>query len=145
MLHQLELAVPVRNTHSHAIAGYLDYCVRKGLSVGAESARGFVADALRRGLAPQGVTWKAALNWFFREGRKRSAPRPEGVPAPAQAGTGNTAWESRLIERLRLKHYPNLYSRDGPPRVGGAQSAGFVAGETLRQAWFGETFRQRLS
>jgi hypothetical protein len=32
-------------------------------------------------------------------------PRPEGVPSLGQADTGKTAWESRLIERLRLKHY----------------------------------------
>ena len=105
MLHQLRLPAPARNTYFLAIAGYLDYCVRNGLSVGVASARGFVSDALRRGLTADGATWKAALNWFSREGRKRSAPRPEGVPSLGQADTGKTAWESRLIERLRLKHY----------------------------------------
>jgi hypothetical protein len=31
--------------------------------------------------------------------------RPEGVPTLGRADTGRTPWESRLIERLRLKHY----------------------------------------
>ena len=34
---------------------------------------------------------------------KRAAPRPEGVPSLGLADTGKTAWESRLVERLRLK------------------------------------------
>ena len=80
MLNQLKLARDVRHTYAQGIQGYLNYCLGNGLSVGVESARGFVSDALRRGLTPDGATWKAALNWFFREGRKRAAPRPEGVP-----------------------------------------------------------------
>ena len=105
MLNQLKLAREVRHTYAEAIQGYLDYCVGNGLCVGVESARGFVSDALRRGLTPDGATWKAALNWFFRAGRERTAPRPEGVPSLGQADTGSAPWESRLIERLRLKHY----------------------------------------
>ena len=105
MLNQLKLARDVRHTYAQAIEGYLNYCVGNGLSVGLESARGFVSDALRRGLTPEGAAWKAALNWFFRAGRQHSAPQPEGVPSLGQADTGKVAWESRLIERLRLKHY----------------------------------------
>ncbi len=74
--------------------------------MGNESARGFVSDAWQRGLTRDGETWKAALNWFFREGRTRcSAPQPEGVASVGQADTGKTPWERRLIERLRLQHY----------------------------------------
>jgi hypothetical protein len=105
MLNQLKLARPVRHTYAAAIEGYPDYCRLNGVSVGVERARGFVSDALRRGLTQEGAAWRAALNWFFREGRKRSAPRPEGVPSLGQADTGRTLSESRLIERLRLKHY----------------------------------------
>jgi hypothetical protein len=105
MLNQLKLARDVRHSYAQGIEGYLDYCLSNGLSVGVESARGFVSDAQRRGLTPDGATWKTALNWFFREGRQRSAPRPEGVPSLGQADTGKAPWESRLIERLRLKHY----------------------------------------
>ena len=105
MLNQLNLGRGSRYTYAQAIERYLDYCLGNGLQVRVESARGFVEDALRRGLTPDGATWKAALNWFFREGRKRSAPQPEGVPSLGQADTGKTPWESRLIERLRLQHY----------------------------------------
>ena len=69
MLNQLKLARDVRHTYAQAIEGYLNYCVGNGLGVGVESARGFVSDALRRGLTPDGAVWKAALNWFFRAGR----------------------------------------------------------------------------
>ena len=71
MLNQLKLARAVRHTYAQAIEGYLNYCVGNGLSVGVESARGFVSDALRRGLTQEGAVWKAALNWFFRAGRER--------------------------------------------------------------------------
>ena len=104
-LHLLKLGRGLKHTYTQAIEGYLDYCLRNGLRVGVESARGFVADALRRGLTPDTPTWKEALNWFFREGQKRCAPQPDGVPSLGQADTGKTPWESRLIERLRLKHY----------------------------------------
>jgi integron integrase len=104
-LHLLKLGRGLKYTYTQAIEGYLDYCLRNGLRVGVESARGFVDDALRRGLTPDAPTWKEALNWFFREGHKRCAPQPEGVPSLGQADTGKAPWESRLIERLRLKHY----------------------------------------
>ena len=105
MLNELKLSRASRHAYAQAIEGYLQYCLGNGLSVGVDSARGFVEDALRRGLTADGAIWKEALNWFFREGRKRSAPRPEGVPSLGQADTGRAPWESRLIERLRLKHY----------------------------------------
>ena len=105
MLNELKLSRASRHAYAQALEGYLQYCLGNGLSVGVDSARGFVEDALRRGLTADGAIWKEALNWFFREGRKRSAPRPEGVPSLGQADTGRAPWESRLIERLRLKHY----------------------------------------
>jgi hypothetical protein len=54
-LHLLKLGRGLKYTYTQAIEGYLDYCLRNGLRVGVESARGFVADALRRGLTPD--TW----------------------------------------------------------------------------------------
>jgi integron integrase len=104
-LHLLKLGRGLKYLYVQAIEGYLDYCLRNGLRVGVESARGFVSDALRRGLTPDVPIWKEALNWFFHEGHKRCAPQPEGVPSLGHADTGKAAWESRLIERLRLKHY----------------------------------------
>jgi integron integrase len=105
MLHQLRLGRGLKRSYAEVIEGYLKYCLRNGLVVGVASARGFVSDAVRRGLTQDGATWKEALNWFFREGRQRGAPRPEGVPSEGQADTGKTAWEARMIERLRLQHY----------------------------------------
>lgn len=105
ILNQVPLTVRVRRLYELAIEGYLDYCRLNGVSVQVETARGFVADALRRGLTQEGDTWKEALNWFFREGHRHTAPLLSGVPPPGHADTGQTAWESRLIERLRLKHY----------------------------------------
>ena len=93
MLNQAKLARSVRQTHAQTIQGYLDYCRLNGVSVTVESARGFVSDALRRSLTPSEAAWKAALNWFFREGRKRSAPQPEGVPTLGQADTGQAPWK----------------------------------------------------
>ena len=104
-LHLLKLGRGLKYLYVQAIEGYLDYCLRNGLRVGVESARGFVDDALRRGLTPDVPIWKEALNWFFHEGHKRCAPQPEGVPSLGHADTGKVPWESRLIERLRLKHY----------------------------------------
>jgi integron integrase len=105
MLNQQTLPWATRRSYAEAIGRYLDYCRLNGVSVATGSARGFMSDALRRGLTQQGQSWKDALNWFFHEGRKRAAPRPDGVPTLGRADTGRTAWESRLIERLRLKHY----------------------------------------
>jgi len=105
MLNQHKLPGAKRQVYAEAIGRYLDYCRLNGVSVATGSARGFMSDVLRRGLTQQGQLWKDALNWFFHEGGKRAAPRPEGVPTLGRADTGRTAWESRLIERLRLKHY----------------------------------------
>lgn len=105
VLHQARLAEPTQAGYSLAISGYLDYCRRNGLSVTSASARGFMADVERRKLARNPGLWKSGLNWFFVEGRRRSAWTPGGEPTPGSADTGRTPWERRLIERLRLNHY----------------------------------------
>jgi integron integrase len=105
MLHQSELARPTQAVYEQAIQEYLRFCTANSQSVTVESARGFMSDAIRRSLAPQPQEWQKGLNWYFREGKKRTAPHPEGVPSLGQADTGRSPWESRLIERLRLKHY----------------------------------------
>jgi integron integrase len=105
VLNQARLAETTRAGYALAIAGYLDYCRRNGLSITSESARGFMADVERRKLARNPGLWKSGLNWFFVEGRRSSAWAPGGEPAPGHADTGATPWERRLIERLRLNHY----------------------------------------
>jgi hypothetical protein len=89
-----------------AISGYLEYCARNGISVTTASARAYMDDVLRRGLARQPELWKEGLNWFFREGRQHTSARTaSGIPVPGQADTGAEPWERRLIERLRIQHY----------------------------------------
>jgi integron integrase len=104
-LNELSLTVAGRQAHTAAIEAFLDYCRLTGLSVEVKTARDFMSDALRRGLSHDPENWKEALNWFFTEGRKHSATNPQGTPTAGHADTGTTPWESRLIERLRLKHY----------------------------------------
>jgi hypothetical protein len=105
VLNASGLADRVRSGYGLAITGYLDYCRHNGLSVTFESARAYLADAERRRLARNPELWRDALRWFFREGKRTSGLQPEGVPSLGQADTGRTAWERRLIERLRLNHY----------------------------------------
>lgn len=95
----------LRQGYTRAIEAYLDYCRRNGLSVTKESARNFMADAHRRGLAPDPQLWKEGINWFFKTGHKSAGPLPPGVPSIGHADTGRTDWERRMIERLRLNHY----------------------------------------
>jgi hypothetical protein len=105
VLNQSEVRGNTAAGYSIAISGYLDYCRRNGVSVSQPSARAFMEDAVRRGLARNAELWKAGLNWFFREGKRCSGLQPPGVPSIGQADTGETEWERRLIERLRLGHY----------------------------------------
>src|SRR5215471_16702845 len=105
VLNGLALSQAARAGYALAISGYLDYCRLNGVSVTLESVRGYMSDAERRGLAHNPKLWKAALNWFFKEGHRTSGVTPPGLTGPGQADTGRTPWERRLIERLRLNHY----------------------------------------
>ncbi len=105
-LHQSGLSAGIRTVYAMAVRGYLEYCAHNGLSVTTASARAFMDDVARRGLAQQPQLWKDGLNWFFTAGRQRCATRSaQGVPTLGQADTGSAPWERRLIERLRLQHY----------------------------------------
>lgn len=48
MLNGLNVSGAMRRSYAQAIEGYLEHCRHNGVSVGVETARGFVADALRR-------------------------------------------------------------------------------------------------
>jgi integron integrase len=104
-LNEAAMRAELRRRYEQGVAAYLNYCRRNGQSVTTQTARDFMSDARRRGLAPPEGLWEKGLNWFFREGRKRCAPQPEGVPSAGRADTGKARWESRMIERLRLNHY----------------------------------------
>ncbi len=105
ILNFAPIAQALRQSYTNAIEAYLDYCRRNGLSVAVGTARDFMADATRRGLAKDAASWKKGLNWFITTGRKTSGPLPPGVPSLGYADTGQTDWERRLIERLRLNQY----------------------------------------
>jgi len=104
-LHQTNLPKAAQAGYEMAIRGYLDYCRHNHVSATAESARAFMADAQRRGLARNPELWKQGLNWFFIEGRKISSQHLPGTPSIGQADTGKSDWERRMIARLRLGHY----------------------------------------
>jgi integron integrase len=105
-LHRSALSPGIQTVYAMAISGYLEYSARNGISVTTASARAYMDDVLRRGLARQPELWKDGLNWFFREGRQHTSARTAGgIPVPGQADTGAEPWERRLIERLRIQHY----------------------------------------
>src|SRR5262249_28084678 len=56
-------------------------------------------------LAPPDGRWEQGIDWFFVNGQQRCGPQPDGVPTVGKADLGKTAWERRMIERLRLQHY----------------------------------------
>ena len=64
VLHQSEISAPVRSGYASAIAGYLDYCRRNGLSVTIDNARNFMADVERRQLARNPGLWKGTTQIY---------------------------------------------------------------------------------
>ena len=48
--------------------------------------------------------WKDALNWLFRARRCPPGPMLTGVPPLGRADLGRTAWEKRLVEKIRVRH-----------------------------------------
>src|SRR5438477_11513984 len=84
---------------------HLDYCAHNAISVTTESARAYMDDVTRRGLARHPELWKDALNWFFRAGRQHTSVARGALPPLHQADTGAVPWEQRLIERVRIQHY----------------------------------------
>jgi integron integrase len=130
ILPQLRLPALHQQQYRLAIIQYLRFCKLTGQKATISSARAFMEDvtANRRLAASQFAMWKEAINWFFREGSKqmpvgmagsavrdwkkerRAGPaRPTNnrtdVPPPAAADLGNSEWERRLIQQLRVGHY----------------------------------------
>lgn len=105
-LHRSGLSPGINSVYELAIGGYIEYCSHNGLSVSTATARAYMEDVVRRGLAKQPQLWKEGLNWFFRSGRQHTGTgQVSGVPTLGQADTGSAPWERRLIERLRIQHY----------------------------------------
>lgn len=128
----MALTVRARAGYVQAIESYLDYCLNNGLSVNKESARGFIEDAVRRGLTREPEVWKEGIRWYFREGFKYGRLQPPGVPSLGQADTGRTPWEARLIERLRLKKYS--WRTEQTYREWARRLEAFMAGRPLESA-----------
>src|SRR6059058_2764751 len=74
-LHQSGLSSGIQTVYSMAVQGYVDYCGHNGISVTTESARAYMDDVMRRGVARQPGLWKEGLNWFFKAGRRRCGTR----------------------------------------------------------------------
>lgn len=105
-LHHSRLSPGIQTVYDLAISGYLEYCARNAISVTSASARAYMDDVQRRGLARQPALWKDGLNWFFRTGHEHTSVRvARSIPTLGQADTGAEPWERRLIERLRIQHY----------------------------------------
>jgi len=104
-LHQGGLSPGIRTIYCMAVEGYLDYCALNAISVTTESARAYMDDVTRRGLAKHPELWMDGLNWFFRAGRQHTSVATRPAQPLHQADTGAVAWEQRLIERLRIQHY----------------------------------------
>src|ERR1044071_3317 len=105
VLHSSSIARHILAAYEHGVGRFLEYCVLNGASVTRQSASDFLADAHRRDLAPPNGQWEQGIDWFFVNGQARCAPHPDGVPSMGKADLGKSAWERRLIERLRLQHY----------------------------------------
>jgi hypothetical protein len=76
-----------------AIQGHLDYRTQNGASVTIATARAFMSDVERRGIARQPQFWKDRINWFL-------------WPGGAMVWPGRTAlcpaWSKRTQARLRV-------------------------------------------
>ena len=104
-LHGSGIPRHVRTSHEYGIGRFLEYCLISGQSVTRQTASNFLSDAHRRHLAPPDGLWEQGVDWFFVNGQQMCAPQPDGVPSIGKADIGKTAWERRMIERLRLQHY----------------------------------------
>jgi len=76
VLHASGLSPGMKTVYALALGGYLEYCSRNAVSVTLASARAYMEDVIRRGLAKHPQLWKDALNWFFHEGRRHCQAAP---------------------------------------------------------------------
>lgn len=62
-LHHSGLSPGMQTVYSLALNGYLEYCSHNAISVTSASARAYMDDVQRRGLAKAPDLWKEALNF----------------------------------------------------------------------------------
>ncbi len=109
------LPAALRTQYRYAIANYLRYCRQTQARATIASARQFMASVQGPGGASpvERARWKAGLNWFFHHGRQAAAAGPPARagsvsgrrPSVAAADLGKAAWERRLVQALRGRHY----------------------------------------
>jgi integron integrase len=126
-LRDLRLPPLCKLQYRLALIRYLHYCKKSRQLATVSSARDFMNSVQRQRLLSVSMLaeWKEALNWFFKEGRKRGNVVPAvpsgrrrfgasgtdatttatDVPPAAAADLGKADWERRLICTLRSRHY----------------------------------------
>lgn len=89
------------------VGRFLADCTNRGEPVSVPAARAFVDREILRWRPEPGELegWKSGLNWFFREGKRRRRAAFAQAPALTVYDQGETEWERRLIQRLRVLHY----------------------------------------
>lgn len=135
-----------RRQYQQAIVRYLRYCrqTRQGATV--ESARGFMKlmEGQRLLGASAVATWKEALNWFFREGRRAAHPGTEAMARaaggePAKAGTTNGLVRSDVPSLGQARAKANVEHRashsEGGTVDGGKALPPPAAGDLGRTEW----------
>ncbi len=115
VLGRVRLPALLRQQYRMAILEYLRFCKQRRQRATVDSARQFMGEMgqQRRLSLSHLTTWKAALNWFFKEAGNQkdagtaSTPGPvmTDVPTLGAADLGKTEWEQRLIRELRGRHY----------------------------------------
>jgi integron integrase len=123
-LRQLRLPAIRNQQYRLALIRYLRFCKETRQRATVESARAFIESVQEQRMVSLSMlaNWKEALNWFFKEAAKQPlgtalrtdrSPQPRAragnvmtdVPSRGAADMGKTAWERRLIEVLRTRHY----------------------------------------
>jgi integron integrase len=119
-LNRLRLKDLERAAYRRALTTYLRFCKESQQRATVTSARQFMAqvEGQRRLGVSQLAWWKAAINWFFTAGARKTAARPPTpavparplihsakVPPVAATDLGGPEWERKLIRALRDRHY----------------------------------------
>jgi hypothetical protein len=104
------LSPGLRESYRQTLEGFERFCRQRASGT---EARPTVALArehvelqrLERAPGPaQLQEWKEALNWLFRHGRSHRSAALTGVPPLGRVDLGQTGWERRLVEKIRVRH-----------------------------------------
>jgi hypothetical protein len=96
----------LRESYQQTLAAFEQFCLKRGASQTPGSGAGAPAQ-LTVALAREYVELQRleqALNWLFRCRRCPPGEVLTGVPTLGRADLGQTPWERRLVEKLRVRH-----------------------------------------